>query len=209
MSERRQCTAKNRAGNRCGRAPIRGGTVCSRHGGGAPAVRAAAERRLQEAEALAVAHRLGVPIDIEPAQALLELVRWTAGEVRYWRTEVDRIAGEDPSKLTASVTRIERGTWKGGIVDMKIVEATPHIAYRMWTDAQDRLARYATAALRAGAQEQQVRVSEELGAVIAGVIQRTLDQLELPPDQAALAGGIVARELRALPAPIEESGDQS
>ncbi len=39
------CTATNRQGKRCGRAPIVGGTVCASHGGKAPQVEAAAHRR--------------------------------------------------------------------------------------------------------------------------------------------------------------------
>ena len=42
----RQCTATNRAGDRCGRQPIPGGDVCVLHGGAIPQVRAAAEKRL-------------------------------------------------------------------------------------------------------------------------------------------------------------------
>ena len=42
------CTATNREGNQCGRAPIVGGTVCSAHGGKAPQVKAAGVRRMME-----------------------------------------------------------------------------------------------------------------------------------------------------------------
>lgn len=41
-----RCTATNRQGNRCGKAPIPGGTVCRMHGGGAPQVKAKALERL-------------------------------------------------------------------------------------------------------------------------------------------------------------------
>src|SRR3546814_9253905 len=44
---RRQCTAKSTTtGERCTKAPIRGGTVCATHGGSAPQVRKKAARRL-------------------------------------------------------------------------------------------------------------------------------------------------------------------
>jgi len=46
--ERRRCTAKNRAGNPCGRPPIRGGFVCPKHGGGLPRVKAKAQERLAD-----------------------------------------------------------------------------------------------------------------------------------------------------------------
>ena len=42
----RRCTALNRSGERCGRAPIPGGRVCLLHGGAAPQAQAAAKTRL-------------------------------------------------------------------------------------------------------------------------------------------------------------------
>lgn len=46
--ERQKCTATNRQKQRCKRWPIQGGTVCRMHGGAAPQVKAAAERRLAD-----------------------------------------------------------------------------------------------------------------------------------------------------------------
>ena len=42
----RRCVGTNRSGERCGRAPIPGGTVCLFHGGSAPQAQAAAKVRL-------------------------------------------------------------------------------------------------------------------------------------------------------------------
>jgi len=42
-----RCTARTRSGQRCGSKPIRGGTVCRMHGGGAPQVKAKAMDRLR------------------------------------------------------------------------------------------------------------------------------------------------------------------
>ena len=50
-----QCTAtSSRSGKRCRRQPIKGGTVCATHGGRAPQVVAAAQRRLVAMEAAGV-----------------------------------------------------------------------------------------------------------------------------------------------------------
>lgn len=46
--ERRRCTSKNNRGGPCGRPPIRGGTVCPKHGGNLPRVRAKANERLAD-----------------------------------------------------------------------------------------------------------------------------------------------------------------
>lgn len=55
LDDDRRCKAlSRRSGQRCKRFPIPGGTVCVMHGGAAPAVRAAAERRNAEAAATAL-----------------------------------------------------------------------------------------------------------------------------------------------------------
>ena len=46
MSPARRCTALNSSGQQCKKAPIRGGTVCTVHGGSAPQVKAKAAQRL-------------------------------------------------------------------------------------------------------------------------------------------------------------------
>jgi len=54
----RQCTATNRAGERCRRQPIAGGAICTMHGGRAPQTVAAAKLRLLEVVEPAIARLL-------------------------------------------------------------------------------------------------------------------------------------------------------
>lgn len=75
-----RCTAKSsRTGQRCRQRPMAGGTVCRTHGGSAPQVRAAAERRLlaravtAEAGAL-LAHEGLVQVD-DPVLAIAHIAR--------------------------------------------------------------------------------------------------------------------------------------
>lgn len=142
------------------------------------------------------------PVDIDPANALLELVQWTAGEVRYWRAEVARIAEDDVDSLTWGQTKAEKGVGPQGPIDSATAEAVPPVAYRMLTDAQDRLAKYAAAALRAGVEERRVRLAEDQGALVAQVIRRILDRLDLAEWQAELVTTVVPEELRALAAVV-------
>ncbi|UVY83805.1 hypothetical protein NLU66_16585 [Brachybacterium sp. NBEC-018] len=191
-----RCKATARSGDPCRRAAMKGGTVCASHGGKSPQAKAAAARRLAEQEAAKAVRLFSAPVDVDPARALVDLVQWTAGEVAYWRTQVKQLADEDPKALTWGVTRIKDGGTDGGTT----LEATPNIAYRMLTDAQDRLAKYAAAALRAGVEERRVKLAEDQGALVAQAIRSILDQLDLTPAQVSRVPEVVPAQLRLLTA---------
>lgn len=193
-----RCSAKRRNGEGCGAWAVKGATVCRMHGGSSPQARAAAARRVQEEKAAKAAQRLAQPIETDPSQALLDLVSSAAGEVAYWRNRVDEIQDRDEKRLTSGLTKITEGKDRGGVTTLRTVETVAAIEYRMWVDAQERLARYATAALRAGVEERRVRIAEDQGALVAQVIRRILDRLDLSEWQAEMVGSIVPEELRAL-----------
>ncbi|NYJ76080.1 hypothetical protein [Allobranchiibius huperziae] len=131
------------------------------HGGSTPTHRAAGERRVAEQQAARLAARFVTRKDIHPADALLVLVQWTAGEVDYWRAQVNALADEHlAGNLT---TKTETGTDKGQATDLRTTEAATHIAVRLLAEASDRLARYAAAALKAGVDERRVRITESQG----------------------------------------------
>lgn len=197
-----RCTGhSSRTGKPCKQNPIDGLTVCKFHGGGTKAARAAGKRRVTEAAATAEAARFATRRDIHPADALLELVQWTAGEVDYWRGKVDALADEELAG--ALITKTEVGEDKGQPTDLTTTEAAEHIYIRMLGKASDRLATYAAAALRAGVEERRVRLAENQGQLVAAVIRRILDALNLTDTQLELVPTIVPRELRALTAPKE------
>lgn len=193
-----RCSAKRRNGEGCGAWAVKGATVCRMHGGSSPQARQAAARRVQEEKAAKAAQRLAQPIETDPSQALLDLVSSAAGEVAYWRARVDEIQHRDEKRLTSGLTKITEGKDRGGVTTLRTVETIAAIEYRMWTAAQDRLAQYATAALRAGVEERRVRIAEDQGALVAQVIRRILDRLDLSEWQAEMVGSIVPEELRAL-----------
>ena len=66
------------------------------------------------------------------------------------------------------------------------------------TKAQDRLAQYATAALRAGVQERQIKLAEDQGMLVAQVIRAVLDDLQLTSEQSGRVPEIVPRHLRLI-----------
>lgn len=191
-----RCKATARSGEQCRRPSMKGGTVCASHGGKSPQAKAAAARRLAEQEAAKAVRLFAAPVDIDPARALVELVQWTAGEVAYWRTQVQQLADDTPEKLTWGVVREKVGGEDYGTT----LEAKPNVAYLMLTDAQDRLAKYAAAALKAGVEERRVKLAEDQGALVAQVIRSILEQLNLTSEQQARVPEIVPAQLRLLTA---------
>jgi hypothetical protein len=101
-----RCTATNRAGEQCGRAPIPGGSVCNFHGGRAPQIVAAAQRRLLEGAYPAVArlrHLIEAPVGLCATCGRSDDTR---SLVQAIRTLLDRVPGLGPN---ATVT-VKPGT---------------------------------------------------------------------------------------------------
>lgn len=185
------CKAHTTAGNPCKAPPVRDMAVCRVHGGASPNALQARNRRDRENAAREDAARFAARTDIHPADALLELVHYQAGIVDYWRARVEDIEDED---LEWGVTREKTGGEDRGTTS----EAAPHIAYRLLTEAQDKLAAYAAAALKAGIDERRVKLAESQGALVAKAIRGILDALHLTPEQLELVPTVVPAQLRLI-----------
>lgn len=182
------CTARAKAtGQRCQRAPIRGGKVCYVHGGGAPAVKAAAARRLAVAEVEAEVENLIAFESFggmgDPLQAMAELAERALATERALAARVNFLAQDDRLRFRDAQgrenLRSEVVLWE------RWHRQAAHLA--------DRLAAHDWESRR-------VRLAEQQGALVGDVIRRVLNELRLTPDQEALIGEVVPRHLRALTA---------
>lgn len=185
MDADRQCTAKaRRTGSRCKRSAIPGGTVCSMHGGKAPAVKAAAERRLQTQAiqkdiAAVLSHEAIEPIQ-DPVLALAEL----AAEVRA-----------TVKALGARVNALSEISYMSALgIEQTKAEIT------LLGEGQDRLARILTALGRFDLDERRVRLSEKEAAILAEVIHRVLSSLNLPHHELVAAQEFTAITIREVTA---------
>jgi hypothetical protein len=191
----KHCGARNRTGNAEGRCTLvkgwgtdhTGTGNCRFHGG---ATRNG-EKHAQTIQAKRDVELFGAKRTIAPAEALLELVHWTAGEVDYWRQRVREL---DEGDLTWGITKEKQGGEDYGTT----LEAKPAIEYAMLVDASNRLEKYAASALKAGADAAMVQIARGQGALLAGVIQRILARLDLTDTQTALVPVVVPEELRAI-----------
>lgn len=172
-----RCTAKTSRGTPCKRSPINGGTVCATHGGRAPQVKAAAERRLQEAAAREAAERVGVLVVVSPQQALLDEVHRAAGMVAFYGARVAEAAERGHKGLVYGETKREAGVDKNAETDLVTLEARPSIWLVLWGEERDRLARVSAVAIKAGIEERRVQLAEQQGQVLASVIRGVLDAM--------------------------------
>ena len=172
MDPDRQCTAKStRSGNRCKKYAVRGATVCGTHGGSAPQVRDAARRRTEDAKAAAAVATYGLPVDVEPHEALLTEVRRTAGHVAWLGQIVEDL---EERTLTHGITRTVQKA--DGSRDVT-AEAAVNVWVRLYQDERDRLVRVARAAIECGVAERQVRIVEEQATQLARVVSAILSDL--------------------------------
>ncbi len=170
---------------------MKGATVCVAHGGRAPQVKAAAARRLEQQAAIAAMAAYGLPRKVDPADALLEEVHRTAGHVAWLQ---ERVAGLDADDLVwGTVQEVDKGSGTD-----TTQAAKPSVWLELYRGERKHLAEVCKTALAAGVAERQIRLAEQQGAMLAGVIARVLDGLDLSAEQQARVAEVVPRELRAV-----------
>ena len=190
-----RCAAHRRDGAPCGQPAMRGQRVCKMHGGKKAQARANGEARYALEVERKRARLLGAPREVHPAVALLEAVSWTAGEVDYWRGRVREL---DEDALTWSRAEHREGQGPEGPVDVDTHRAARNVVYDELVAAQDRLVRYAAAALKAGVEERRVQLAEQQGQAVAQVLRDVLAELGLSAEQEAVAARVIPGRLRAL-----------
>lgn len=161
----KRCGATNRQGNPCGN-PAGKGTDhpgygnCKHHGGSSPNGRKHATR--QAAEEAVVTY--GLPVEIDPAEALLDEVNRTYGHVLWL---LDKVQITDPDAL---IWGLESETDKRA-TEFPGVDRTYSAKANVWLDLyreeRDHLRRVTTDALRAGVEERRVRLAERRGEELA------------------------------------------
>jgi hypothetical protein len=219
MDDKRRCTATaKRSGERCRRAAIVGGTVCSFHGGKAPQVSRAAEVRAAKLAAHAEAERMvaRAGVGADPVEHLVESLYRAAALVEVWGSMVAAI------DQRAEEEAAEHGEIRGGLSYVEADsdsrdelavrprdrllalnyrgEAAIHPYVREYQDALERQAKFAKLCIDAGVAERQVRLAENYAQLMADVFRRVYDdpELGLTDDQRDRARVVTARHLRVI-----------
>lgn len=167
-----RCSAKSpRTGEQCRAYAMHGTTVCNKHGGSAPQVRRAAQRRLNEEGARKALAKLGETGPVLDPMAQLARV---AGEVVAFKNLLAEKIGDDEELNRADLDAYER--------------------------ALDRTVRALAEMSRLGFEARQTSVAEAEVDLLLEAVTRTMEALGLSTEQEGEFRLRFAGELRALEA---------
>lgn len=206
-----RCHAHKQNGEPCGQPPMRGSTVCRKHGGKAPQVMAKAAERTTELEVREAANRLGVPIEVDPGEALLAMVYEAAGNVAFYRSLIQDlpahpvlVADEDPSEELepqphGGALKRRHDGWaliRQGIYGPDhLGDQRTHVLVQMYDAERDRLAQVSALAIKAGIDERRLALAEADVARLFDAVIRAMTVL--PSEHREPFRVALAHELRA------------
>lgn len=191
-----ECTKKRKGGGVCHGAAIAGTDACRMHGGQKGEVLKA------KGEALSAWRATPGQQGVSPSEAVMAMLQMSWARVHLYAGLLERqLADADPGaaagvgqgeglightySASPSVGVYESGEAVRGLAQLESAE-------------RDRCVRYAKVAADMGIADREIRLAEAQGAMLAGVISRILDSLELSPSQRALVATVVPRELLAI-----------
>lgn len=146
--------------------PETGGVACRMHGGGTKVARARAAQRRQEMAVQAMAQTLGLPVDIDPHQAILDEIRWSAGHVAFYRAQVQALAPGALVQGVRGLTQTTKAGFQAGETIEKEVGPDVHVWLKLYGEERDRLARLCVGAIKAGIDERRVKIEEQQAAIL-------------------------------------------
>lgn len=206
-TEPKFCGAKSQTGS-CRQSPGAGTTHpgtgrCRWHGGSSPQAELSGQLVIARRQSMV----MGIPLPIEPHEAILQCIAIAAGEVRYATEriadlELDMAVGpvvtthtrprkffggseiaddEDTVEGDAVAVAGDR-TSTGWVTEVKHEAPALHIWITTRRAAMDRLVQYSATALKAGVEERRVRVAENVGLALAEAIRGVLRDLGMADD---------------------------
>lgn len=196
----------SRGGGRCHGPAIIGVDRCRMHGGkSADLLKAEGEAITAWSAAVAASGRPGKPV-VSTAEAVLGMLQmsWLRADVyaglleqQVAEAQADGSGGGPPG---VGVGAGLIGHTLSGVRDIGIFATGEALRGLVQLEAaeRDRCVRFAKTAHDMKIDEAQIKIAETQGALLAGVISRVLDALELTAEQRIKVPEIVPRELRAV-----------
>lgn len=164
---------------------------CKLHGGSTRSHKIAG----QVAKAEQAVVTFGLPREVDPRDALLEEVYRAAGAVDWLHQQVRALDPDDVIWGKSEVVDKTAGEFPGTDTTHR---ADVNVWVQLWQKERAHLVKVAKEAISAGIEERKVRLAEQQGALLAGVIKNILGDLNLSPEQQAKVGTVVPMHLRAV-----------
>lgn len=146
---------------------------CKLHGGNMPNHQKAAQKH----EAAMAVEQYGLPLDIDPFDALLEELARTSGHVNWLRLQVGTLTDE---QMTGPVGQ-EGPTESGGLHHAKV---EPSVWIRLYQEERKHLVSVAATCIKAGIEERRIEIAESQGVILARVINRVLSAFNISSEEA-------------------------
>ena len=174
----------------CKKWPLREMRVCDKHGGAAPRARAKALREREEGKIRREVQRLGIPIEIDPTEALLGEIWETVGNIEFLRNLVqelpthpddDKIVGFNDKNDAPIYERGEPGIYGKTyhLSGTPTGEAKMHVLVQMYNDERKHLVNVTSAAIRLGIEERRVNLEENRAAEVFRAVSQALSLMGL------------------------------
>lgn len=179
------CWAANRTGGQCQLYPVIGMRVCHKHGGSARQTKELSKKKQREAAIQKAATRLGVPVDTDPKDGILQLISQKAGEIQWYKMQIDALQNDDD--LVWSKARHTAGINSQGEIDEVVYEANVNQWLKLKNEAEKDLARYAEIALKYDIDERKIELARESVSQVEAIIRFILMDERLGVEQKKMA----------------------
>lgn|SRR6266850_5573456 len=176
----------DRAGERCGNWPINGATVCRKHGGGAPQVRATAAVRAEIAK-----WGLG-DSTVDPGEMLLRLLSQSASRAEMYALELEQLVSKSDTLREAVIGKVwgefgVQGEYVKGLVALEMTER------KFCGDL-------AVKAVAAGLAKRQVEIAEAHARMMMAALDAALRAVGMSIEMQQVAKLAAVNHLKLLPA---------
>ena len=194
-----QAESKRRPGEQCGNYPLRGARTCIRHGSGSKKARAAAARNVEQQKLSDKAQRLGMPVPVDAKdlpQVILDQIAAVSGLVHWCQARIDELESDQDVWFGLVKDSSEESAFGSKTIEVR--EARQHVLVQMLRDARRDVVQFTKLALEAKIDEQQVRISTNIGNQFETVLTELLPAIDATPDQMRKAAEAIPSILRNL-----------
>ena len=173
----------------CRKPPLKEAAICDKHGGNNPRVRENALRKREEKEIRAEVVSLGIRIEVDPIDALLNDIWETVGNIEFYRSLVQELPTHPEPDEIVGENKNHQPIWKHGEPGiygktfhqsgLPTGEAKPHVLIQMYNDERKHLVTVTSAAIRLGIEEHRLQLEESRATEVFRAVTLAMEMMGL------------------------------